>query len=286
MRFKKYICLKRKKLSAQMRDNYYNRRIKKYKLGVSYNLFDGEDLLEGSIKSIRNHVDYINVVYQNVSNFGNKSETNLEELLKDLKTKGLIDDFVEYKPTLNKSTPPHHNETNKRNLGLKLAKKQNCTHFMSMDCDEYYKGAEFKKAKDLVYRKNIKCSAVSYYDYIKSNYHYTKRSFTSVPFIFKINHGVELGKGYFPCLADPTRKVKFKGRFYLLPANEIAMHHFTLVRKNLKTKFKNSSMCFTPEEIEKKTHDVIKALQNCDGKTFLGNQITKVENIFNIKDNV
>ncbi len=101
MKFKKYICL----LSAQMRDNYHNRRIKKYKLGVSYNLFDGEDLLEGSIKSIRNHVDYINVVYQNVSNFGNKSETNLEELLKDLKTKGLIDDFVEYKPTLNKSTP-------------------------------------------------------------------------------------------------------------------------------------------------------------------------------------
>ena len=29
------------------------------KLGVSYNIFDGEELLENSIKSIRKNVDYI-----------------------------------------------------------------------------------------------------------------------------------------------------------------------------------------------------------------------------------
>ena len=33
------------------------------KLGVSYNLFDGEELLESSIKSIRDNVDYVSVVY-------------------------------------------------------------------------------------------------------------------------------------------------------------------------------------------------------------------------------
>ena len=47
------------------------------KLGVSYNLFDGEELLEGSIKQIRSEVDYISVVYQEVSNFGESCDKNL-----------------------------------------------------------------------------------------------------------------------------------------------------------------------------------------------------------------
>ena len=54
------------------------------KLGVSYNIFDGEELLENSIKSIRENVDYISVVYQEVSNFGNPCDENLIPLLNDL----------------------------------------------------------------------------------------------------------------------------------------------------------------------------------------------------------
>ena len=41
--------------------------MKNNKLGVSYNLFNGEELLEASIKSIRQNVDYINVIYQEYS---------------------------------------------------------------------------------------------------------------------------------------------------------------------------------------------------------------------------
>ena len=37
------------------------------KLGCSWNVFDGEELLEGSIKQIRQHVDYVSVSQQNVS---------------------------------------------------------------------------------------------------------------------------------------------------------------------------------------------------------------------------
>ena len=40
------------------------------KVGISYNLFDGEELLEASIKSVRDNVDYISIVYQTESNFG------------------------------------------------------------------------------------------------------------------------------------------------------------------------------------------------------------------------
>jgi CRP-like cAMP-binding protein len=62
------------------------------KLGISYNLFDGEELLEGSIKQIRQHVDYVSVVYQTISNFGNTCSPELIRLLEKLKSEGLIDE--------------------------------------------------------------------------------------------------------------------------------------------------------------------------------------------------
>ncbi len=48
------------------------------KLGVSYNLFDGEELLEKSILSIRENVDYISVVFQMVSNLGDICNSNIK----------------------------------------------------------------------------------------------------------------------------------------------------------------------------------------------------------------
>ena len=61
------------------------------KLGISYNLFDGEELLESSIKSVRNSTDHINVIYQKISNWGEPCSKNLEDLLSDLVKRKLID---------------------------------------------------------------------------------------------------------------------------------------------------------------------------------------------------
>ena len=83
------------------------------KLGVGYNIWDCEELLERSIESIRferkriqlkssiiylfqyrAHTDYVVVVYQTVSNFGASCSPYLEELLNELKDKGLIGTFL------------------------------------------------------------------------------------------------------------------------------------------------------------------------------------------------
>ena len=56
------------------------------RLGVSYNVFDGEELLEESISKIRDNVDFICVVYQNTSNFG-EFRDDLEPFLYDLNTR-------------------------------------------------------------------------------------------------------------------------------------------------------------------------------------------------------
>ena len=90
------------------------------------------ELLEGSIKSIRNVVDYITVIYQDISNLGNPAQINIKELLVDLKEKGLINSFYLYKPQLN-APIPHINEINKRNMGLYVCQGEGCTHYMSMD---------------------------------------------------------------------------------------------------------------------------------------------------------
>ena len=50
------------------------------KLGVAYNVFDGEELLEYSIKSIKAFVDFIVVVAQETSNYGN-TKPNLRNTL-------------------------------------------------------------------------------------------------------------------------------------------------------------------------------------------------------------
>lgn len=67
-------------------------------LGAAYNVFDGEELLEASIRSIRTSVDYIVIVYQTTSNFGEKCSHNLVQILESLKEKGLVDDIVHYEP--------------------------------------------------------------------------------------------------------------------------------------------------------------------------------------------
>ena len=41
----------------------------------------------------------------------------------------------------------HQNEMIKRNLGLYDCKRNNCTHFMSMDSDELYDKEQFKMVR-------------------------------------------------------------------------------------------------------------------------------------------
>lgn len=273
------------------------------KIGVSYNLFDGEELLEASIKSIRKNVHYVNVVYQVVSNFGNPANPELKEKLEKLKEEGLIDEIYLYEPNL--KLEPHQNEMKKRDIGLQLAKKNGCNYFLSMDTDEFYDEEEFKNSVDRIIASNITTSAVSIIDYIKSPENQIVGNFTFtpseiepynyyVPFLIKIkkigrqNHG----KGYFPCLVDTTRKLSHPGRFKLFSVQEIAMHHMTAVRKDLNKKYENSSALGQSKERQehiKTIQDEVLAFDFENNKKlpedcsiFRKNIVRKVPNKFNI----
>jgi len=211
------------------------------KLGISYNLFDGEELLEGSIKQIRNQVDYISVVYQKISNFGNPCNPELLPLLEKLKSEGLIDELFEYSPKINKGG--HFNEMQKRNIGLALSQGVNCTHHMSMDSDEYYLSSEFESLKKIIIEGDYDSSYCQMQSYYKSfDYVLDPPETYYVSLIFKIKSDSNfILMAPSPVLVDPTRRMAPNNKPIVLNREKIQMHHMSFVRNDISVKLKNSS---------------------------------------------
>jgi hypothetical protein len=210
------------------------------KLGVSYNVFDGEELLENSIKSIRGNADYISVVYQEISNFGNPCNPNLVPLLNRLKEDGLVDELYKYKPQPKRGG--HFNEINKRNVGLFLSEGAKCTHHMAMDSDEFYTDDEFKYLKNEIVSGNYDSSCCQMTTYYKEpQYRLDPKEDYYVSLIYKIQRGKQYVMGLpFPTLVDPTRRME-AGKCKIFTRDEIEMHHMSYVRKNIRIKLTNSS---------------------------------------------
>lgn len=220
------------------------------KIGISYNVFDGEELLESSINSIRNNVDYISVVYQTISNFGNPCDDGLVPLLEDLKNRGLVDELFNYRPRVNKGG--HFNEISKRNIGLSLSEGAGCTHHMAMDSDEFYTDEDFKLMKSQMEINNYESSACQMTTYYKEPiYRLDPKEDYYVSLLFKIRQGKEYVIGHpFPVLVDPTRRME-PGRCKIFARDEIEMHHMSYVRKDLRKKLQNSSASPNFKNIDK-----------------------------------
>jgi len=218
------------------------------KLGVSYNVFDGEELLEGSIRQIRDLVDYISIVYQTKSNFGNKCTPNLVSLLEKLKDDGLVDELFEFKPMSNNG---HGNESTKRNIGLSLSIKNGCSHHMSMDTDEYYDSNEFNYMKNTIISGDYDSSACQMTTYYKEPiYRLEPKEEYYVSLIFKIRPGKQYVGTNFPVLVDPTRRM-VPGNCKIFTRDEIEMHHMSYIRKDIKLKLTNSSASPNFKNIDK-----------------------------------
>ena len=217
-----------------------NNFVKKLKWGVSYSVFDGEELLESSLKSVRNSADYINVVYQTKSWYGNNCSKKLFSTLTDLKNKGLIDELIEYTPNHEKSAGVQ--EVEKRNLGLKYAKKAHCDFFMTMDCDEFYFEDEMKNSKIFIVNHDITNAFCKQIMYISPSQQLIDMKLCYVALWSKINIFSQLKRlKNFIILIDPTRIITRKFNFKPYIFNDINMHHYSYIRKNISLKCKNSS---------------------------------------------
>lgn len=197
------------------------------KLAAIYNVWDGVELLEGSMGCLKDHVDLFIIVWQDVSNFGEYYSP-----LSEIPTgKNII--LHKYNP---KRKNGFENEISKRQLGIDIAKQHNCTHFLSIDCDEYYE--DFGKSKQEFINSGYKGSVCKIFTYFK---HPTFRFETPdgyyVPFIHELRPDTLTGCKRYPFYCDPTRKINQSDVIEV----DCFMHHFSWVRNDIERKARNSS---------------------------------------------
>jgi hypothetical protein len=268
----------------------------KHLLGVAYNVFDGEELLIHSIQQIKNYVDYIVVVAQEKSNFGNLN-SNLRNKLKELQDLGCIDLVHWYEPkfvyedngTISLDNGVK-NEQRKRQIGFDLCKEFGCTIFSSMDCDEIYDKDEYQFAKNDFIKGNYDssfCQMKTFYK--KATFQVTPPENYYVPLFYKVNENSNFTFDFvppYPVEIDPSRRMK-AGDCRIYTRNEIQMYHYSYVRADIESKINNSSACSRINDLQKQT--TINHFNKCnkvsDGAMFLNNckfELIEVENKFNI----
>lgn len=200
------------------------------KLAAIYNVWDGVELLKGSIDQL--DVDLIIIVWQDISNFGEYFDP-MERIRADGIDKPNVI-FEKYTPGIKTG---FKNEIEKRQLGLEIAKKNGCTHFLHLDCDEYYDKEEFKKAKEYFLRSGHKGSACKMWTYFKDpTFRLETPEGYYVPFIHELQSNTRISKIY-PYYVDPTRRINQTDVIEL----NLFMHHFSWVRENIDRKVNNSS---------------------------------------------
>ena len=269
------------------------------KLGVSYTVFDGIELLEYSIRQIREHVDFIHVAYQDISWFGSQMSQSDKDILSRLHRKKLIDSLDKFSDFKNLNRACASNirtskafEMRKRQFGLDACVKQGCTHFISMDVDEFYKADEFKNAKNIIIERNITRSSCSFINYVNLPIYHRGYDSSSVPFICKVNASSRMSKTFFT-RCDPTRGINAiaKGSDVRLPISNITMHHMETIRKDLNKKYTSTTRAVFNRA---RTGELVNSIKlvNEDTKTFGFNKIIfpktpnvslkTVDNIFKI----
>lgn len=265
------------------------------RLGLCYNIFDGEEMLVHSVKNLRPMVDFICIVFQNKSNFGNKNP-KLFKVIKELVKDGSVNAIYHYEPTFqydaNKQISVENglqNEIKKRNIGLGICRDFGCDVFMTIDCDELYDPEQFMWAKDDFEKGGYDTS----FSQMRTFYKYPNIELFPpesyyVPLFYRIHKDTEFTFSFvapYPVEIDPTRRVK-AGYSRIYSREEIEMYHYAYVRKRLRSKVENSSSQM-PDELKDKVcyhFDHWKSVE--DKALFIGNTehtLREVENKFNIQ---
>lgn len=270
------------------------------KLGVSYIVFDGTELLESSIRQIREHVDFIQIIYQERSWFGDKIHPLSLSELKRLERTNLIDKltlFSKFKVLNDKSNrsiaQSKGYERAKRQLGLSTCFAERCSHYLCMDVDEFYIKEEFANAKKFINDNGIESSSVKFINYVNIPTLHRGMDASNVPFICRIGNRSTMSSG-FQVKCDPTRGItpfKNKKSFHAFGHTAIKMHHMETVRRDLRLKYEATTRSMFDRS---RTNELISNIKliNENSKRFGFNKIifpgtpeanlTKVDNIFKI----
>ncbi len=255
-------------------------------LGISFNVFDGLELIKSSLENVRPHAHHINVIYQRVSYNGNTGDPHIEEYLNYLKSKGLIDYIQEYQP----KGPGLLHEIRKRALGRKVSLENNCTHYMSKDIDEYYDSQQFTNAMEFIIKNDYDSTACNIQNYYSNpRYQLKEQENFFVPFINSINCQHRLYGDYF-CIVDPSRKVVNYNKPYHFMPDELIMHHYSTIRLNKNALIqKYGNRYYTKEEFDTEFERIkteIEDILNYNPALSEKPQCIEVKDFFNIENSI
>ena len=213
------------------------------KLAAMYSVFNALELLPGSIKQIYDDVDGIVIAWQNVSNRGNKSP-EVEDFMNMLKSSlpdgGKIH-LLYFMPDLKIGTK--ENERRKYQMRLDYAKKLGYTHYFTSATDHYYEPERFRWAKQRCMEEDWCVSLTMMYTYYKyPTWRLTPIEQYCMPFICKLKPETMItASNKYPERVDPSVRITPVDSFYKFTREEIMMHHYSMVRDDIRDKFTNAA---------------------------------------------
>ena len=225
------------------------------KLAAIYNVFDGEELLAGSVSSVAKDVDVFIFIVSTVGQSGEEYWGGWEAVAKiECPNRQII--------------ISNDRELKKRNIGIQEAKRLGCTHFILMDCDEYWYGLD---------RTQIDCAHRLYTYFKDPTYQLNPPEEYFVPGICTLKPDTKVGAFNCGFYCDPTRKPNHR-----LKEGESWMHHYSYIRANIDRKIRNSSASFNIEAKRKELETDLKSAESGYFSEFWQKTIILVPNYFNI----
>jgi len=210
------------------------------RVSASYNYFNGDEHFPASLRAVRGGIEHISVVWQEVSNAGEPITDTARATLEEAEAAGLIDEVILYVPDL--ALPRARNERRKRRLGLEAARAAAASHFLTLDTDEFYRGAELAAARAQIAEHGWRSTSVASFLHIQRPV-WRAPDTTRCCFITEIHPETRIGVQEFPSPhVDPTRRMTARAdtHHHFLP-DVVAMYHMNLVRRDLDQKLRNSS---------------------------------------------
>lgn len=208
------------------------------KLAAVIIAWDGLEMLKYSYRNITPLVDSVIIVWSRLSN----SCQNMGAFDPSEYPDAIL---VNHEPSIAKTKQA--NERDKRNAGLREAKRQGFTHFLMADVDELYDPEEFLREKERFKDNNLQglvCSVKTYFKTPELTIGLDPS--TRVPFIHKITPSLHYAMNRRYPFAydnngpriDPTRQLNINRG---VEWSDITMHHYSHVRNDIRVKIENSS---------------------------------------------
>lgn len=258
--------------------------IKNNTLVACYTVFNGEELLEKSMKQIDSEVDLFIICYQHISNKG-QSNPDLAAYLSRFADNDKVL-LLKYTPDLRVNTKV--NERIKHQLMIDFARVNGASHVFLAACDHFYQTNQFKFAKELSICNDLDVTYTRMFTFYKNpTWQITPLEEYYMPFIIKLKDETKFSSvAKSPVLVDPSVKVNNVKRYSIFQPSECILYHYSMIRQDIKSKFQNAaaSIRWKAGDIEK----FISEYENYNLETnegvsyFGGRKIKVVDNYFDL----